>query len=208
MDMDQFKGKWNRLDAKIDRDIALNREIGKLSIKQKSGSVIDHFIFNGVIEIFASAILLIYSVLLTIKYGTDWRFLVSGVVFSSYMMINLVFNILSLSKIDKIDLFTQNVLDISRAVAGYKKNIIRYYQSFLYTLPLFVLSVSPLLAMGLNHKNIFDNITFYIPSLSAGLILAIIAEFLFIKYFLQRNLNKIESHLEYLRTFESNGEKE
>lgn len=203
MEIETFKEIWNKLDEKLERDIRLKEEIGKISLKQKSTNKINKLLKFEIIEISASLLFLIVLSILTIKYSNDWRFLISGCFFNLIMIINLFYHCTIIAKIDKIDLHAQSALNILKTITKLKRQGKIYYQYGLFIFPILLLSLFPFSLKAIHNINVFNEPVFLLIRLIVGLILGYTAAIFINKFYLSKLIKDLENNIQYLNKFES-----
>ncbi len=171
MELDEFKKSWSEYDKKLDENLKLNEKLlRKMNFDKAKQEIQKPFVyemFNIVIMIITIAFVTKYS----FKFVEEIQFSLTGFSAAILGAIYLLLAILKANKFMKIDYYSSTVVKLQKDILLMKTAILRFRKIELFLLPIFIITILPILSMGINNINLFENLKLF--SIEFGLILVI-----------------------------------
>lgn len=171
MELDELKLSWSEFDKKLTKNIQLNEKLlRKMNFNKSKQEIQKPFIyemFNIVILFITIAFLTKYSFqfIEEIKYSlTGFSAVILGTIF-------LIFAIIKANKFMKIDYYNSTVIKLQKDILLLKTSILRFRKMELFLVPIFIITILPILFKAIHNINLFENLKLF--SLEFGLILVI-----------------------------------
>lgn len=204
MDIEQMKQLWNKLDAGIDRQQAINADLVKQLVKDRNNrsmSSISWMEYMGIAV--AVVVMMVFAVMLP-KLGNTPALIISYIISMLIMVVTLITGIYKLRHISPDDYSKRTVVEMSERIEKLRLFIAKEKIAALASGPVMIAAFIAVVYKFVHDVNIFTNITAYLPRIIAGTIAYVILAALLYKQVYFRNLNEIKSNLDELKELKNN----
>ncbi len=204
MDIEQMKQLWNKLDAGLDKQQAINTELVAQMVKdrnQRSLSSISWMEYLGIAV--AVVVMMVFAVMLP-KLGNTSLLIFSYIICMLIMVITLVTGVYKLRHISPDDYSKRTVVEMSERIEKLRLFIAKEKIAALASGPVMIAAFIAVVYKFVHDINIFNNITAYMPRIIAGSIAYIILAALLYKQVYSKNINEIKSNLDELNALKNN----
>lgn len=203
MELEEMKQKWMEYDQKLDRNLKLNEELLRKRhldrSRQEMRTPVNYELFN----IPTGVLFIIWIAGSTFQHAGDFRLLLSGLISLLSMVPVLIFSIMRLNAMSKIDYYNTSVVDLQKQISLVKKKYLLTRKLEMYWFPIFVISVIPILAMAMRHLDIFEHPYRYLTAIALALALGYPCMIWVYNNWYGKKLKNTSAFLEELRRFEA-----
>lgn len=156
MELEDLKQAWSEYDKKLTENLKTNNEIIiKMNLNNAKSSMDTPRRYEIVNVLFGLAFTL-YVITYTIKFSADYRLLVSGVLTSIWIITSMILSIRLLNSITKVDFYKDSILKIQKQLIEFRKIYFGAKKYGLYTGPILVISMAPIISKALTGIDIFQ----------------------------------------------------
>lgn len=197
-----MRQKWMEYDQKLDRNLKLNEELLRKRhldrSKQEMRTPLNYELFN----VSVGVLFLIWIAGRTFQYAGDVRLLLSGLISLLSIIAFLIFGIIRLKAMSRIDYYCTSVVDLQRQISLVKKKYLLTRKLEMYLFPFFLISLIPIMGMALRHLYIFQHPYRYLIYVVLGLAIGYPCMTWVYNNWYGKNLKNTSEFLEELRKFE------
>jgi len=204
MDIEQMKQLWNKLDAGIDRQQAINAELVKQLVKDRNNRSLSSISWMEYLRIAVAVVVMMVFITLLPRLGDSPLLIVSYIISMLIMVVTLITGIYKLRHISPDDYSKRTVVEMSERIEKLRLFIAKEKIAALASGPVMIAAFIAVVYKFVHDVNIFTNITAYLPRIIAGTIAYVILAALLYKQVYFRNLNEIKSNLDELKNLKNN----
>ena len=198
MDIEQMKQLWNKMDAGIDRQQAINAELVKQLVKDRNNRSLSSISWMEYLGIAVAVVVMMVFISLLPRLGDSPLLIVSYIISMLIMVVTLITGIYKLRHISPDDYSKRTVVEMSERIEKLRLFIAKEKIAALVSGPVMIAAFTAVVYKFVQDVNIFTNITAYLPRIIAGTIAYVILAALLYKQVYFRNINEIKSNLDEL----------
>lgn len=198
MDIEQMKQLWNKMDAGIDRQQAINAELVKQLVKDRNNRSLSSISWMEYLGIAVAVVVMMVFISLLPRLGDSPLLIVSYIISMLIMVVTLITGIYKLRHISPDDYAKRTVVEMSERIEKLRLFIAKEKIAALVSGPVMIAAFTAVVYKFVQDVNIFTNITAYLPRIIAGTIAYVILAALLYKQVYFRNINEIKSNLDEL----------
>lgn len=203
MELEDLKQAWGDYDKKLNDNLKTNKELLKRMILDRANLAVrvpkNYEYFSLVINF----LFLLYVVRATIDYVTDIKILVSGILSSVWLVVAVVLTFGKLKVLTNIDFYAQSILEIQKQFILIQKKYMSYKRFELFSFPLIVIVLIPVVGMAAYGFNFFQSPVRYAIGAVLAMGLGYPIAFWIYKNWYDKKLLDANKFLEELSIFES-----
>ena len=170
MELDDFKAAWAQYDEKLTENLKFNEELLKSMNLDKSNREFNKLLTYEIVAVVVVGLLLVYIGTATIKFMSEIKFLMSGIVSIISLLPLLLFAIIKTNMLSKIDYYNASVVDLQKSISLFNQKYLVFRKLELFIFPLYVISTVPVLGIAARNFDFFVHIERY----GAGVFLALV----------------------------------
>jgi len=156
MELEELKRSWELYDKKLTESLKLNEELLRRSNLDRSRREMNTPLALVTFDTICALIFAVFFLAATLRYGNEWRYLLTGG-FSTLFMLTLLFlDIKMLGMLRRIDYYNTSVLSLQKQLSSFQKMFNNYKRTGLYLLPLAIISIFPIIVKILNGHDAMD----------------------------------------------------
>jgi len=170
MELDDFKTAWAQYDKKLTENLKFNAELLKSMNLDKSNREFNKLLTYEIFTVVLTGLFLIYISTATIKFASEIKFLLSGIVSIITLLPLLLFAIIKTNMLSNIDYYNASVVDLQKSISLFNQKYVAFRKLELFIFPLYIISTAPILVKAARNFDFFVHIERY----SVGVFLALI----------------------------------
>jgi len=202
MELDDLKTTWAQYDKKLTENLKFNEELLRKMNLEKSKKEMNAPLTYEIISLATGIIFLLYIVSATIRFSTELKFLLPGLITSFTFIIYLYFSFTKIRLLSNIDFYYSPIIELQKSVNIFKQKYLQFKKYELYVFPVFAISVSPILAKAMRNFDLFAHPYRYIIAIVLSLILYYPLAIWFYKNLFEKRIRNTTTFLEELIRFE------
>lgn len=202
MELDDLKTTWAQYDKKLTENLKFNEELLRKMNLEKSKKEMNAPLTYEIISLATGIIFLLYIVSATIRFSTELKFLLPGLITSFTFIIYLYFSFTKIRLLSNIDFYYSPIIELQKSVNIFKQKYLQFKKYELYVFPVFAISVSPILAKAMRNFDLFAHPYRYIIAIVLSLILYYPLAIWFYKNLFEKRVRNTTTFLEELIRFE------
>ena len=201
MELDELKQIWKEQNNILEKNISINTQLLKNTFNAKASGEIESLLKWEFFSLIEFMVFLIFISVCTYSFMSDLRFLVPGIFMIIFLGSLSVFSVVSIKKLNTINLYSLSILDTKQTILNYKKASHKFLKIFLFVIPPVIPSFILLGVRFIHNINLLDYPLFFtILSISIVLISYVLA-FISYQLILSRRFKIIENNLKELEKF-------
>lgn len=201
MELEQLKQIWKEQNRFLEKNITLNEQLLKNTFTQKANGEIESLLRWEFFSLIEFLVFLVFMSVCTYIFMADWRFLIPGIFLIILLGSFSVFSIVSIKKLNAINLFSQSIFETKQIILKYKKASYKFLKIFLFIIPPLIPSFILLGVKFIHNINLLDYPVFF-TILSIGIvIISYVIAFISYQLILSRRFKIIENNLSELEKF-------
>jgi hypothetical protein len=169
MELDDFKPTWEQFDKKLTENLKFNDKLLKSMNLDKSNRESNKLMVYEISSIVILVAFLIYTSVATIKFASEVKYLVSGLVSVATLLSLLLFAIIKTNMLSKIDYYNAPIIESQKKFNLFNHKYLMFRKLELGVFPVCAISLTPILVKAVRNFDVFANIGRY----GIGLIIAI-----------------------------------
>lgn len=202
MELEDLKQVWSEYDKKLTKNLQTNNEIiRKMNLNNAKSSMDTPRIYEFINVLFGLAFIF-YVLTYTIKYSADYRLLVSGVLTIIWFINSMIFSVRLLSSITKVDFYKDSILKIQKQLIKFRKIYFEAKKYGLYTGPILIISLAPIISKALTDIDIFQFPLRYAIYIGISLIIGYPVSIWIYKYWYEDKMIDTDRFIEEITRFE------
>ncbi len=204
MDLEKMKLMWNKLDASIDKQQAINTNLVVQMIKERNHRSLSNISWMEYLGIAVAVIVMTVFITLLPRLGDNPLLIVSYIISMLIMATTLVTGVYKLRQITDSDYSRLTIVDMNERIEKLRLFIAKEKIAALAAGPVMIGAFTAVVFQLMHGINIFDNIEAYMPRIIAGTVAYIILAALLYKQVYFRNINVIKDNLDELKELKNN----
>jgi hypothetical protein len=201
MELEELKNLWKRQSMELEKITTINEKLLKNTFTQKTNGVIDYFLKWEYFSLLEFVIFLLFMFVATYKFMDDWRFLISGIFITLFLISCVIASVTSIKQLNKIDLFSQSIIDIKHRILIYKKRSNQSMKVLLFLIPPVIVTFIPLGTKLIRNICLYDYPVFFLILSLSVIVLSYIIAFISYQAIFSRKFKEIENSLVELEKF-------
>jgi hypothetical protein len=202
MELDDLKTAWAQYDKKLTENLKFNEELLRKMNLEKSKKEMNAPLTYEIISLATGIIFLLYIVSATIRFSTELKFLLPGLITSFTFIIYLYLSFTKIRLLSNIDFYYSPIIELQKSVNIFKQKYLQFKKYELYVFPVFAISASPILAKAMRNFDLFAHPYRYIIAIVLSLILYYPLAIWFYKNLFEKRVRNTTTFLEELIRFE------
>jgi len=206
MDINEFKSAWLQHDRKLSENLSINEALLKKINLDRSRKELNKPLSYEVASFFLFILLIPVFIFLSVLYRSDNSMLISGILAVAALVLGLLLCIRKIRLFYQIDYYNQPVLQLQERLALLKSGILsaRKIEVF-FLLPILFFTALVLALQHIRGINLFGDISFFLPIVLPGLLVAWGGTVFINKYLYDKKLSNVEALLKELRNYQQEG---
>jgi hypothetical protein len=201
MELDELKSAWTQYDKKLTENLKFNEELFRKLNLDKSKREMNTPLNYEILSVIVSVFFLIFITSLTIKFGKETKYLISGLVTNITMLCLLIFAIRKVKLLSNIDYYNSPVVELQKSLSKFKKSYLIFKKSELFIFPVFAIAAIPILAKRRN-LDILSHTEVYIITVISILVIGIPILMWIYKHWYEKKIKNTSDFLIELNKFE------
>jgi len=202
MELEELKNTWEQYDKKISENLRTNKELLKKINLDRAKSTMDTPKKYEYFSLLTNVVFFLYILSSTIKYSDNLGLLLSGILTMIWLVVMISLTIGKLKNLTNIDFYSQSIIEIQRYLAAFSKRYLNYKKIELFTMPIFVIVVAPILGKALKGFNLFTIPLQYAIAVGLGLIIGYPVVLWIYKHWYENKLKNANDFLNELLDYE------
>lgn len=204
MELDQLQQIWKEQNRFLEKNITLNEQLLKNTFTQKANGEIERLLRWEFFSLIEFLVFLVFMSVCTYNFMSDMTFLIPGIFLIIILVSLSVFSIVSIKKLNAINLFSQSIFDTKQIILKYKKASYKFLKIFLFIIPPLIPSFILLGVRFIHGINLLDYPVFF-TILSIGIVIfSYVIAFISYQLILSGRFRIIENNLTELERFNDN----
>ena len=138
MELDDFKTAWAQYDKKLTENLKFNEELLKSMNLDKSNREFNKLLTYEIFTVVLTGLFLVYISTATIKFASEIKFLLSGIVSIITLLPLLLFAIIKTNILSKIDYYNSSVVDLQKSISLFNQKYVAFRKLELFIFPLYI----------------------------------------------------------------------
>lgn len=202
MDINEFKSAWLQHDRKLSENLSINEALLQKVNLDRSRKELNKPLLYEIVSFFFFILLIPVFIFLAILYRSEPQMLTSGILALATLVLGLVLCIKKIRLFYRIDYYSQPVLQLQERLALLKSGILSARKiEVLFLLPILFLTALALMLRYIRGINLFEDISFFLPLVLPGLLVAWGATLFLNKYLYDKKISNVEALLKELRSY-------
>ena len=130
MELDQLQQIWKEQNRFLEKNITLNEQLLKNTFTQKANGEIERLLRWEFFSLIEFLVFLVFMSVCTYNFMSDMTFLIPGIFLIIILVSLSVFSIVSIKKLNAINLFSQSIFDTKQIILKYKKASYKFLKIF------------------------------------------------------------------------------
>lgn len=202
MELDDFKAAWAQYDEKLTENLKFNEELLKNMNLDKSNREFNKLLTYEIVSVVLVGLFLVYISAATIKFASEIKFLMSGIVSIISLLPLLLFAIIKTNMLSKIDYYNASVVDLQKSINLFNQKYLVFRKLELFIFPLYVISTAPILAKAARNFDFFVHIERYGVGVFLALVIGYPLLFWIYKNWYDKKIQHTKRFLEEINKFE------
>lgn len=202
MEFDELKSAWTLYDKKLTENLKLNEELIRKMNLNNSKKELQKPLISELVGIIILPLFILYVGVSSIRYIDEPKYCIPGFISLAIGLVYLTFGIYRANRFLNIDYYSSSALKMQMDIAKLKKLVLHLRKYELLLIPIFVISILPILYKAIHNIDIYQHIKFYaivvIACSSIGFPLTIWIN----KYLYDKKIENVEKLLDDLNRFE------
>ncbi len=202
MELDELKIAWSKYDEKLNKNLILNERLLKNMNMEKAKKEMQNPLVIEILEIVVSFIVVAFLIASSIRLIEEIRFSLTGFIAAMFGLIHLIFAIITVNRFLKIDYYNSNIIKLQKEISQLKTLILRLRKVELTMVPIFFITLFPILFKTIKNKDVFENPLKYGIKIFIGLGICYSIILWANKHFYYNKIKHAEMFLEEIEDFE------
>ena len=202
MELDELKSAWTQYDKKLTENLKLNEELIRKMNLNNSKKELQKPLISELVGIIILPLFILYVGVSSIRYIDEPKYCIPGFISLAIGLVYMTFGIYRANRFLNIDYYSSSALKMQMDIAKLKKLVLHLRKYELLLIPIFVISILPILYKAIHNIDIYQHIKFYaivvIACSSIGFPLTIWIN----KYLYDKKFENVEKLLDDLNRFE------
>jgi hypothetical protein len=202
MELDELKSAWTQYDKKLTENLKLNEELIRKMNLNNSKKELQKPLISELVGIIILPLFILYVGVSSIRYIDEPKYCIPGFISLAIGLVYMTFGIYRANRFLNIDYYSSSALKMQMDIAKLKKLVLHLRKYELLLIPIFVISILPILYKAIHNIDIYQHIKFYaivvIACSSIGFPLTIWIN----KHLYDKKFENVEKLLDDLNRFE------
>ena len=202
MELDELKSAWTQYDKKLTENLKLNEELIRKMNLNNSKKELQKPLISELVGIIILHLFILYVGVSSIRYIDEPKYCIPGFISLAIGLVYMTFGIYRANRFLNIDYYSSSALKMQMDIAKLKKLVLHLRKYELLLIPIFVISILPILYKAIHNIDIYQHIKFYaivvIACSSIGFPLTIWIN----KHLYDKKFENVEKLLDDLNRFE------
>ena len=203
MELSEIQQLWEKQDKKLDKYLKLKTDLLRNSYLEKSKKEFNKPFLIEIID------LPIYILIVIITGSRSFQYLDNTLIYLSFILSALIgiaystLSIIKIQKFSKINFYSNaSIINYQKQLTDLRKTILKYKKIELFLMPLLLITLLPVASMLVHKVNIFDDLTWFIPTYLICLIITYPAALWLYKHLYENKLQNIMTFLNEITEYE------
>ena len=201
MELDELKQIWKEQNNILEKNISINTQLLKNTFNAKASGEIESLLKWEFFSLIEFMVFLIFISVCTYSFMSDLRFLVPGIFMIIFLGSLSVFSVVSIKKLNTINLYSRSIVDTKQTILNYKKSSHKFLKIFLFVIPPVIPSFILLGIRFIHNINLLDYPLFFTILSVSIIIISYTIFFISYQLILSRRFEIIENNLKELEKF-------
>lgn len=203
MDINEFKSAWLQHDRKLSENLSINEALLKKVNLDRSRKELNKPLLYELSSFFLFIILIPVFIFLSVLYRSESNMLISGILALATLVLGLVLCIKKIRLFYRIDYYNQPIIQVQERLAHLKSGILSARKiEVLFLLPVLFLTALALTLRYLKGINLYEDISFFLPLVLPGLLVAWGSTLFLNKYLYDKKISNVEALLKELKSYQ------
>lgn len=202
MDINEFKSAWLQHDRKLSENLSINETLLQKVNLDRSRKELNKPLLYEIVSFFFFILLIPIFIFLAVLYRSELQMLISALLALGTLVLGLVLCIKKIRLFYRIDYYSLPVLQLQERLALLKSGILSARKiEVLFLLPILFITALALMLRYIRGINLFEDISFFLPIVLPGLLVAWGATLFLNKYLYDKKISNVEALLKELRSY-------
>ncbi|MBL7704544.1 MAG: hypothetical protein JNM21_03245 [Taibaiella sp.] len=202
MDINEFKSAWLQHDRKLSENLSINETLLQEVNLDRSRKELNKPLLYEIVSFFFFILLIPIFIFLAVLYRSELQMLISALLALGTLVLGLVLCIKKIRLFYHIDYYSLPVLQLQERLALLKSGILSARKiEVLFLLPILFITALALMLRYIRGINLFEDISFFLPIVLPGLLVAWGATLFLNKYLYDKKISNVEALLKELRSY-------
>lgn len=202
MELDDLKTTWALYDKKLIENLKFNEELLRKMNLEKSKREMNSPLTYEIISLAAGIIFLLYIASATVRFSTEFKFLLPGLITIFTFIVYLYLSFTKIRLLSNIDFYNSPVIELQKSINLFKQKYLLFKKYELYVFPVFAISVSPVLAKAMRDFDLYAHPYRFVIAIILSLILYYPLAIWFYKNLFDKKVRNTTTFLDELIRFE------
>lgn len=202
MELDDLKTTWALYDKKLTENLKFNEELLRKMNLEKSKREMNSPLTYEIISLAAGIIFLLYIASATVRFSTEFKFLLPGLITIFTFIVYLYLSFTKIRLLSNIDFYNSPIIELQKSINLFKQKYLLFKKYELYVFPVFAISVSPVLAKAMRDFDLYAHPYRFVIAIILSLILYYPLAIWFYKNLFDKKVRNTTTFLDELIRFE------
>lgn len=202
MELDDLKTTWALYDKKLTENLKFNEELLRKMNLEKSKREMNAPLTYEIISLAAGIIFLLYIASATVRFSTEFKFLLPGLITIFTFIVYLYLSFTKIRLLSNIDFYNSPIIELQKSINLFKQKYLLFKKYELYVFPVFAISVSPVLAKAMRDFDLYAHPYRFVIAIILSLILYYPLAIWFYKNLFDKKVRNTTTFLDELIRFE------
>lgn len=202
MELDDLKTTWALYDKKLTENLKFNEELLRKMNLEKSKREMNSPLTYEIISLAAGIIFLLYIASATVRFSTEFKFLLPGLITIFTFIVYLYLSLTKIRLLSNIDFYNSPLIELQKSINLFKQKYLLFKKYELYVFPVFAISVSPVLAKAMRDFDLYAHPYRFVIAIILSLILYYPLAIWFYKNLFDKKVRNTTTFLDELIRFE------
>ena len=203
MDLNEFKSAWLQHDRKLSENLSINEALLQKVNLDRSREELNKPLRYAIVSFFFFILLIPVFIFLAVFYRSELQMLISALLALGTLVLGLVLCIKKIRLFYRIDYYSLPVLQLQERLALLKSGILSARKiEVLFLLPILFITALALMLRYIRGINLFEDISFFLPIVLPGLLVAWGGTVFINKYLYDKKINNVMALLKELKNYQ------
>ena len=202
MELDDLKRSWTEFDNKLDRNLKFNESLLRKMNMNTAKREFQKPLNIEIVNIVVAFLVIIYVSSMSIKFISELRFSIPGLLAVFVVFVYLYFSIRKANRFLKIDYFQSSVVKLQKEIAGLNQLVLRFRKYEFGMGPVLVLFLFPIIFKAYNKIDIYKHVWLFIIAFVSAVSIGVIGMILINKFYVDKKMKNVNRLLEEIVKFE------
>lgn len=202
MELDDLKTTWALYDKKLTENLKFNEDLLRKMNLEKSKREMNAPLTYEIISLAAGIIFLLYIASATVRFSTEFKFLLPGLITIFTFIVYLYLSFTKIKLLSNIDFYNSPIIELQKSINLFNQKYLQFKKYELYVFPVFAISVSPVLAKAMRDFDLYAHPYRFVIAIILSLILYYPLAIWFDKNLFDKKVRNTTTFLDELIRFE------